>query len=140
MARAFAIASYQTIDEKIRPPVCSSDDLKAWDFLMTVGAVHVAVNSLPRESKDRFARLSRIVIQELDAWHSRGLDALEDCRTFVQQSLQRTTIGPTEVRAEDILGMWVLWNIYGRCTTYEESKPARIIGDMLVAAFDNWWD
>ena len=142
-ARAFAVASLNPVDEAFHTARVTHDELSSWDFFVTIGGVSVAVSCLSdRVSARRFAELLPRLREQLDAWDPQASAALEDCRAFITRSLQgKLSQGdPGHPTITDALGMWILWNLYGRCPSYEESAPARTIGGMLEQAFAGWWD
>lgn len=138
MARLFAIGTFQSIDERFHLKVNSPDQLRHWDTLMLVGGVTVALSCLrERVTADGFMRLFSRVCRELDRYDPIGSRALEDCIAFIERSV--TSAAEPRVSAEDALGMWVLWNLYGRFPTLEESAPASAIGGLLSHTFSEWW-
>ena len=140
-AKGWAIVSFQSVDKEFHLAVDSSNPFSAWDFFVTVGGVTVAVFSLfQRFPEEKAVRLFNQICKELDEWDVNGSRALEDCRAFIARSLQGSPGQHSDVTPKDALGMWVLWNIYGRCPSDEEAKPARAIGGMLEHAFSSWWD
>ncbi len=140
-ARIFAITTFEPVDKEFHLKVETAEQLQAWDTLMTVGGVAVALYSLrDRAPSDRFVQLVVRICKELDGWNKIGSKALEDCRGFIERSSQGKKGESVDVSREDALGVWVLWNLYGRCPTHEESKPARAIGGMLGHTFSAWWD
>lgn len=113
-----------------------------WDFFATVGAVHSAILPLSDLAKsEQFATLMSYIRDDLAQWDDQSEAALEDCAKFVNRSIQ----GAVEADLDspdlvaDATGMWLLWNLYKRKPTYEESKPARIIGGSLTLPFKDWW-
>ena len=142
-ARAFAITSLNPVDAEFQIAQRTNDELPSWDFFVTVGGVAVAVSRLfDRVSARRFAQLLPRIREDLDAWDEQGSTALEDCRAFIARSLVGNPVHgqPGHVEMTDALGMWILWNLYGRCPSNAESAPARTIGKMLQATFAGWWE
>jgi len=141
-ARAFAITALDPIEREFHLAIGSADQLRRWDYLLTVAGVAVAVSCLHNQvSASHFARLLPRIRQQLDGWDTESPAALDDCRAFITRSLQGNGLpdSPQHVSIVDASGIWVLWNLFGRCPSYEESRPARAIGRMLQATFAGWW-
>lgn len=123
-------------------------DSEDWNFFVTVAHVYCALAWLvPKVSAERYSVLCSIVNTELNAWNRNGQRALEDCTNFVNRTAQRLVSDEGhKQRTEDkfaytdALGMWVLWNLYGRKTSYEKARPARAIGGVAFTSMASYWD
>ena len=85
-----------------------------------------------------------IVTETVAAWHPRGLEAVEDCRQFVDRTYDGLMTLPEyktnpQFLFSDSLGGWVVWNLFDRApSTPEEKQLVRVLGGMLVHSFMSW--
>ncbi len=135
-ARAAAIPLYSLVGERFNS-IWELDE-KAWDFFVTVTYVYCALTVLfPTVDAEKYELLHGIVTTELNNWDHNGKRALEDCVNFVDRTIQGMN---HEFALAEVLGTWVLWNLYGRAPSYEEGKPAREIGGVAITSMGSWWD
>jgi hypothetical protein len=141
MANSLAIASLNSAEKILNLPDALTEDLETWDFFLTVAAVVAAERSLAtRVPKDTFQVVASRILERLDEWNANGSRGFEDCQQFVGRSLKSLGDRNDDVKFGDVLGMWILWNLYGRAPTLEEAGPARPLGGFLIRSFGNWWD
>jgi hypothetical protein len=140
MANSVAITSLTSAEDKLQLPSAITDDIEGWDFFVTVAAVYVAMRALAKSVPDEtFRAVGAGVFKKLDKWNPDGSRGFDDCQKFVERSLRSSGATRNDVMIEDAIGMWLLWNLYGRAPTVEESAPARPLGGFLLHTFQNWW-
>lgn len=118
-------------------PYFTKFSTKEWEFFASIGAIYLATNSLPEER--RATQVLDTLIYQMNHWDKQGIEALKDCSKFVKNALVDAEYNNFDDQYLDTIGMWVLWNLYKRTPTYEESAPARIIGSLLSKMIENWW-
>jgi len=145
LAQVFATSSAASVAKDFRS--IGTVEPQRWDFVFTIGGVFVAVSQLNHESLSEHTKnvLLDIVTEAVAAWHPRGLNAVEDCRRYVDRTYDGLMTLPeykTNPRFlfSDSLGGWVVWNLLDRApSTREEKQLVRVLGGMLVHSFIYWW-
>jgi hypothetical protein len=117
----------------------------SWDFFVTVAGVFIAATRLEnlQLSDNRKQELMEIVARGLADWSpDNGIRGFEDCKAMFERNFDALTRIQHEPRfiASDAVGMWIVWNLFGRPTgTEEERKLARAVGVGIVHNFFSWW-
>ena len=135
-ARLFAISAFVPLLEQYDfLGECKPED---WDFLATIGTVHVAINDLVLAvTPARFEVLySSFIFPALNNWNPHGQDAVLDCKQFVRRTLDASD----EMSPADALGLWILWNLFQRKPSNEEARSAPVIGRTVASALQDWWN
>lgn len=140
-AHGMAVALYSSASKIFKSiESLESQDMKWWDFLLTVGEIFTAVSQLnhePLTEQDR-DQLREIIADDLDKWNPRSLTALEDCTSFVDR-----TIGNREGETNafsDAVGAWVVWNLFGNLPSDDEGRQLiRVLGLACVTIFIKYW-
>ncbi len=149
-AQTWAVSSYTTVGKDF----CGVETVspQRWDFVLTIGGIFVSVSQLNHESlsEDTKNYLLDIVTETVTLWHPRGLDALEDCRQFVDRTYDGLVTLPEVTLPEyktspqflfsDSLGSWTVWTLFDAPpTTSEERRLVRVLGTLLTHSFKNLW-
>ena len=121
---------------------CKAED---WDFFSTAAYVYAGLARLDcfyHLSKEQHKLLCSSIFLEINKWNPRGAEAVIDCKNFVYRTVKGCTELGVNVKylPEDSLGMWLLWNLFQRWPSLEETQAARAIGIVLAAPFADWWD
>jgi hypothetical protein len=144
-AQALAISSYSRIAKNFRS--VSALSVRHWNYVLTIGGVFVAVSQLNHEPLSEHTRnaLLDIVTETVATWDPRGIEAVEDCRLFVDRTydglmtLPERKANPQFVFS-DSLGGWITWNLFDHAPSDpEERQLVRVLGGLLVNAFVSWW-
>lgn len=114
-------------------------DTDRWDFLVQIAGVHVALLALAgRRDPDA---LHQIIRSDLDKIGGRAAEFLADCAAFGNEALQDPSrFDDPQEELGNAIGIWILWNLYGRAPMFDEAAPAKTIGGMLFSTFGTWWD
>jgi hypothetical protein len=144
-ANVFAVSLFvPTLD---RFSILSEIKPKHWDFIVSVAGVFIAatrLNSLRLDSK-REEILMDIVTKEFNTWDPDGIRAFEDCKQLFEMEYDRlSTLSEYQKDnhslASDALGIWIVWNVFGRQPqSDEEVELVRVIGSAVTHAFFGWW-
>lgn len=121
-------------------------ETKRWDATLTTAAIFVAVSRLNQETMSEQAHdeLLGIVTQEAVRLDPQAVDAVEDCRTFVDRTYDGLASDPSyadrKFLLSDSLGGWIVWNLVGHApATEDERRMVRTLGAHVVHAFYSWW-
>jgi hypothetical protein len=144
-ANVFAVSFFvPTLD---RFSILSEVKPKHWDFIVSVAGVFVAatrLNDLRLDNK-RKEILMDVVTKELNTWDPDGIRAFGDCKQLFEMEYDRlSTISEYQkdnhLLASDALGIWIVWNVFGRQPQNdEEVELVRVIGSAVTHAFFGWW-
>jgi hypothetical protein len=127
-----------------RFPMLRQVNTEHWDFFLTVAGVFMAatrLNDLGLQGK-RKEKIMEIVARNLDQWKSDGTRGFEDCKSLFEHEFDRLTATGHESRfvASDGLGIWIVWNIFGRSPqSDDECALVRVIGIMVTHNFFEFW-
>lgn len=140
-----AVSSFvQTLDHF---PCLRSVDPKRWDKVLTVAGIFVAVSRLNQEPDTAPERSSLldIVTKETVRWDSRAVEAVDNCRNFVDRTYDALSQDPDyaadpKFLFSDALGGWIVWNLLDHAPSNEEERRmARVLGSTVVHEFYSWW-
>ena len=122
-----------------RFPFVAEIDLERWDFFITIACVWVALSNLHYIDicTNEEAEIRDVVMNALKEQYPDGEGAIYDCTKFMERSLS----GDEEIQPDDVLGCWIVWNLYGRKELDEdEEKLIRILGGLAFKTFGSWWE
>jgi len=115
-------------------------DMPSWEFFVTLALVNAALLGLALDN--RIDDVGPMVNMEVCKWNPDALRFLSDCAKFLVPAFTGIPVKRESSafldRFRDDTGMWVLWNLYGRVPTLEESQLGRCIG-FFAAPFLDWW-
>jgi hypothetical protein len=144
-ADANAVSSFvHTLDHF---PSLRSVDPKRWDKVLIVAGIFVGVSRLNQEQIDESERSSLfgIVTKEAIRRDPKIVEAIDDCRVFVDRTYDALSKGPNyetnqQFLFSDALGGWIVWNLFGHAPeTEEEGRMVRVIGATVTHTFYSWW-
>jgi hypothetical protein len=144
-AQTYAVSSSVSFLDEF--PSLRNVETKWWDTVLTTAAVFVAVSRLDQEALAEQARndLLDIVTQEAVRFDPHAVDAVDDCRDFVDRTYDGLTSDPSyaadrKFLFSDSLGCWIVWNLVEHApTTEDERRMARTLGAHVVHSFYSWW-
>jgi hypothetical protein len=140
-ANALAITALGSIQKAF--PSSRTLDGKAWDCCATIAGIYAALWWLQRKYDiESEAVLTGKVADSMVKWDERTLGAIQNCDGFVKNALDSdaSTDQAFEANLGNSLGMWLLWNVYGRAPSFEESRMGAVAGRMAVESFRDWWN
>ena len=117
-------------------PSLSHLDYSYWKFLAVVGAAWQATRH-DCKGKIIFA-LNQSLVKELEAWDERWIVGFDNISTFRFGDITNLLPDEREQHIEDVLGMWVLWNLHNRAPTYDETDSGRVLGGLLSHIGKEW--
>jgi hypothetical protein len=144
-AQTYAVSSFVSFLDEFQS--LRQVETKRWDIIMTTAAIFVAVSRLNQEAISAQARenLLDIVTQDAVRLDSHVVDAIEDCRAFVDRSYDSLASDPScaadrKFWFSDSLGGWIVWNLLGHAPATEvERRMVRTLGAHVVSGFCSWW-
>ena len=143
-AQMYAISSLVSFLDEF--PSLREVETKQWDATLTTAGIFVAVSRLNQETMSEQAhdRLLDTVTQEAVRLDPQAIDAVEDCRAFVDRTYDGLASDPSYADRKflfsDSLGGWIVWNLVGHApATEDERRMVRTLGANVVHAFHSWW-
>jgi hypothetical protein len=131
-AKVNAISAFLPLSNK--HPILNKVNVEAWDFFATAATIFVAINNLKvAVDQQRFRIIYGVFLPSVRKWHDNGEDVVLDCQQFVARNVAGG------VSPQDALGLWVLWNTFGREPTEAELSSAKAIGTVLSTPMHDWW-
>ena len=118
-------------------------DGKAWDCCATIAGLYAALWWLEKKYDIKSeAVLTGEVADGMVKWDARALGAIQNCDGFVKNAVDSDagTDQAIEANLNNSLGMWLLWNVYGRAPSFDESRMGAVAGRMIVEWFRYWWN
>ena len=128
-------------------PSLRSVDPKRWDKVLTVAGIFVGVSRLNQEqiAASEHSSLLDLVTKEAVRWDSRAVEALDNCRIFVDRTYDALSHDPNHAADQqflfsDALGGWIVWNLFDHApSTEEERRMTRVLGATVTHSFYSWW-
>ena len=143
-AHTYAVSSFVSFLDEF--PSLRKVETKQWDATLTTAAIFVAVSRLDQETMSEQAHdgLLDLVTQEAVRLDPQAINAVEDCRAFVDRTYDGLASDPSYADRQflfsDSLGGWIVWNLVGYApTTEDERRMVRTLGAHVVHAFYSWW-
>ena len=144
-AQTYAVSSLASLLDEF--PSLRKIETKRWDATLTTAALFVAVSRLNHTPMSEQARddILDLVTQEAVRLDAHAVEAVEDCRAFVDRTYDGLASNPSYAADRKFLfshslGGWIVWNLVGHApTTAEECRMGRTLGAHAVHAFHFWW-
>ena len=143
-AQIYAVSSFVSFHDEF--PSLRKADTKLWNATLTTAAIFVAMSRLNQETMSEQAHesLLDIVTQEAVRLDPQAINALQDCRAFVDRTFDALASDPNYADRKflfsDSLGGWIVWNLLGHAPVIEdERRLVRALGAHVVHAFYPWW-
>jgi hypothetical protein len=77
-----------------------------------------------------------IVMNDLTEEYPDGVRAFDNCVEFMKEY----RYNEKGIRLDDMLGCWIVWNLYGRQELDDEERQiTRGLGIIAIESFKTWW-